>query len=520
MSNIRSWKRWMMVFIVALWAIGLGVMPGVVWGKDVKVLRIGVGIDPDTLNPLELTTAIPANICELIYDKFLMPAPDGKLLPNLATAWSVSEDGKVWAVKLRKGIKFTDGAPFNASTIKRAVELIQDPKVRMPLRFIYAPLKSLTVADDYTVQFHLKGPFAPFDQVLSAAMLPISQNATQPYDAGKLNRNPVGAGPFKLTEWSRGERIVLERNENYWGKRPTVGKIIFQIIPETATRVAMLRAGQLDIAYSPTPADIPALEADPNITVVRPLSTRMIFMGMNTQKGFTMDKSIRRAFNYAVDKRTITEKILFSVAKPLDAPLPPSLFGYTPMENQYEYNPEKAKALLKEADFPKDAVIKMITPTGRYTYDKQIAEAIQAYLKDIGVKAELRTYDWPTYIGITIKPLEETEVELYLIGWGWPFFDADPYLLGYFSSFVHPPKGLNATFYKNPEYDKAVGMARAVMDPAKRKALYEKAATMLWEDAAAIWLHVEPYAIAYQSKYKGLKVLPIERMYPTYMTTD
>jgi peptide/nickel transport system substrate-binding protein len=190
------------------------------------------------------------------------------------------------------------------------------------------------------------------------------------------------------------------------------------------------------------------------------------------------------------------------------------------MAQQYDYNPEKAKALLQEANFPKDAVIKMITPSGRYIYDKQVAEAIQAYLADIGVKVELRTYDWPTFMAMTTQPLNKTEIELYFSGWGWPYYDADGFLFMYFSSFLHPPNGLNSTFYTNPEYDKLVATARSIMDPAKRLELYKKASTMLWEDAAGIWLYVEPFSIAYQAKFKGLEALPNERMYPTYVTTD
>jgi len=285
--------------VVVLFAVilGLSLMPGQVWAKDVKVLRIGIGIDADSLNPLEMTTAIPANICELLYGTLLKTTAKGEVIPNMATAWSVSDDGLTWTIKLRKGIKFIDGAPFNAYSLKRNLELIQDPNVRVPLRFIYAAIKSLTVVDDYTVQYQLNAPYAPFKPVLAAVIMPISQKALTPYDSTKLNQNPVGAGPYKLAEWVRGERIVLVRNENYWGKRPTVEKIIYQIIPETTTRVAMLRSGQLDLSYSPTPADVPGLEADPNITVARPLSTRMMFMGMNTQKGPTKDKLVRQAFN-------------------------------------------------------------------------------------------------------------------------------------------------------------------------------------------------------------------------------
>ena len=517
MSKLKDRGKITIVFLAVILAVGLCLMPAQALAKDIKVLRIGIGIDPDTINPIEITTAIPANICELLYDTLFKTNTEGEVVPNMATEWSASDDGLTITIKLRKGIKFIDGAPLNADTLKNAFGLIQDPKVRMPLRFIWASVKSLTVVDEYTVQYHFHAPFAPFKDLLTAFCF-ASQKATSPYDAARLNQNPVGAGPYKLAEWVRGERLTLVRNENYWGKKPTVEKIVFQIIPETATRVAMLRAGQLDLIYSPTPADVPSLEADPNLTVARPLSTRMIFAGMNTQKGPTADKLVRQAFNYAVDKAAITDKILFKVAKPLDGPLPPSIFGYARMENQYSYDPEKAKALLKQADFSKDTVVKMMTPTGRYTYDKQVAEAIQAYLQDIGVKTELRTYDWPTYNAILTKPLDQTEVQLYLIGWGWPIYDADPYFLVYFSGFVHPPKGLNATFYTNPEYDKTVGAARQVMDPAKRQALYKQAGTMLWEDAAAIWLYTEPFCIVYHSKVQGLDIRSNERLYPTYAT--
>ena len=518
MLKIEARGRW---FVFIVWAAVIllpGLMPGQTLAGDIKELKIGIGIDADTLNPFEITTTIPSNISELIHGKLISPGPGGKLEPNMAREWSVTPDGLTWTIKLNKGIKFTDGSTMDAHTLKFNFDLVRNPKVRMPFRSLFDPIKDVTVVDDYTVQYHLKAPFAPFAQLISM-MLPVSPKAAEPYEGIKLSRTPVGAGPYKLAEWVKGERIVLVRNDHFWGKKPTVEKITYMIVPETATRVAMLRSGQLDIIYSPTPADVSALEADSRIKVVRPLSTRMIYVGMNTQKGLTTDKRIRQAFNYAVDKKTLTSKILFGVTKPLEAPFPPDIFGHTPMAHQYDYNPEKAKALLKEANFPKDAVIKMITPNGRYTYDKQAAEAVQAYLADVGVKVELRTYDWPTFMAMTSRPLDKTEVQLYFSGWGWPYYDADGFLFMYFSSFLHPPRGLNSTFYNNPEYDKLVAAARMTMVPAKRLELYKKASTMLWEDAAGIWLYVEPFSIAYRSKLKGLQVLSNEKLYPTY-TTD
>ena len=171
MLKLKNRGKCTIIFLAVILAFGFGLMPAQALAKDIKVLRIGIGIDPDTINPLELTTAIPANICELLYGTLLKTNAKGEVIPNMGTEWSVSEDGLTWTIKLRKGIKFIDGAPFNAHTLKRNLELIQDPKVRMPLRFIFAAVKSLTVVDDYTVQYHLHAPFAPFEHVLGFNLL-------------------------------------------------------------------------------------------------------------------------------------------------------------------------------------------------------------------------------------------------------------------------------------------------------------------------------------------------------------
>jgi peptide/nickel transport system substrate-binding protein len=497
----------------------LFIISGQANGKNIKELRIGIGIDPDTLNPLEHTTAVPFNISELIHDTLFRVDAEGKLVPLLAEKYSVSKDGLTWTVNLRKGIQFSDGSPLNAHALKAHFDALLNPKLRVPLRFIWGSLKETNVIDDLSIQLPLKAPFAPFDQTL-ALVCPQPQKVLEQYDADKMRQSPIGAGPFKIVQWVKGERIVLVPNEKYWGKRPTVDRLVYQIIPDTTTRITMLRAGQIDIAYSPTPADIQSLETDSKIKVDRPLSPRIIFVGMNCQKGYLRDKRVRQAFNYGVDKNAIARKIMFNVVKPLDAPMSPILFGHNPMENRFEYDPAKAKALLKEAGFPKDAAVKMITPTGRYTYDKQVTEAIQAYLMDIGVNLEVRTYDWPTYMAMVTKPHEQSELELFLFGWGPPYLDADFALFMYFSSYVQPPKGLGSCFYTNPEFDKTTAMARQVLDQVKRRTLYKEAATMLWEDAPAIWLYVEPYSIAYRSDIRGLVTLPMERMYPAIATRD
>jgi peptide/nickel transport system substrate-binding protein len=241
---------------------------------------------------------------------------------------------------------------------------------------------------------------------------------------------------------------------------------------------------------------------------------------MNCQKGVTKDKLVRQAFNYAVDKRAIVKKILFDTAVPMEGPMSPIVIGYQKMDQQYDYDPGKAKALLKKANFPFDRVVQMRTPNGRYLFDRQICEAIQAYLQAIGVKVELRTYDWPTYVAGLMKPLDQTELELFLLGWRTSDMDPDVHLFGQFHSGSSPPKGLGAAHYNSPEFDKAMEATRLEQDPQKRLALLKKVSEIVWDDCPWIWLHAEKFVIAYRSNIKGIEILSTEKFYPTYATMN
>jgi peptide/nickel transport system substrate-binding protein len=348
---------------------------------------------------------------------------------------------------------------------------------------------------------------------------PTSPAAIEKYGED-VRQNPVGAGPYVLKEWVKGDRIVMVRNENYYGKKPTVEMITFKIIPEDATREAMLRTGQIDVCYKPLPANVASLKKDPKITVEMPLDTRTIFMGLNCKKGVTTNKLVRQAFNYAVDKKAIVNKILFDTAVPMEGPVSPILFGYFKMANQYDYNPEKAKELLKKANFDFNQTVNMRTPQGRYLFDKQVSEAVQAYLQAIGVKTELRTYDWPTYVAGLLKPIDQTELEVFLLGWGPLILDADFGLYGQFHSSVSPPAGLGAAHYSNPEYDKLMDASRLEQNLKKRLEILNKASDMVWDDCPWIWLHVEKFVIAYSSKIKGMVVTGTEKFYPTYIKME
>jgi peptide/nickel transport system substrate-binding protein len=219
-----------------------------------------------------------------------------------------------------------------------------------------------------------------------------------------------------------------------------------------------------------------------------------------------------------VDKKAIASGLLFDTAVPMDGPCSPTLFGYHKMAGQYDYDPEKAKELLKKAGFDFNQTIHLRAPQGRYLFEKQISETVQAYLSAIGVKAELKTYEWPKYVAGLLKPLDQTKLELFLLGWGPMIRDADAALFGPFHSSMNPPKGLAPAFYSAPAFDEAIEAARMERDPQKRLVLLKKASEIVWDDCPWIWLYVKKFVLAYRSELKGLVVTGTEKFFPTYVT--
>ncbi|MEJ2170247.1 MAG: ABC transporter substrate-binding protein [Desulfobacterales bacterium] len=286
MRTDRLWNKSVLLVALLTAALMLGLTP-VKARAQIDELVIGVGVDADTLNPQEQTTTLFQNWCDLIFGNFFFQDPEGKLHPRLATSLDVSEDGLTWTIHLRQGVKFSDGTDFNADAVKLTWDRILDPKLRVPLRFSVAMVNECVKIDDYTVALKLKYPFAPLGPTLSESLVsPISPAALAKYGED-VRQHPVGAGPYILKEWVKGDHVTMVRNENYWGEKPTVAKITWKIVPEAATREAMLRSGQIQICYKPLPSNVASLQADPNITVEMPLDTRTIFMGLNCQKYVT-----------------------------------------------------------------------------------------------------------------------------------------------------------------------------------------------------------------------------------------
>jgi len=325
----------------------------------------------------------------------------------------------------------------------------------------------------------------------------------------------VGTGPYVFESRALGERIVVRKFADYWGEEPYYDEVVFQVVPEATTRESLLLAGQVDMIILPPASDIPALQANPSVEVVFGPSNRTIFIVINTSKPPLDDARVRQALNYAVDKEAIVQGILFGAADVMDAPMASSLFGYTSI-GAYEYDPERARELLAEAGIePGELTLDFMSPTGRYVQDFPASQAIANYLADVGIRANVRTMDWPTYVGTMTQPVEVNETQLHLLGWAPAFMDASQQMLQFQQS-QHPPAGLATSFYTNPEVEELIAQANSTVDDAQRADLYAQAAQLIWEDAPWIFLWVQRFPIVHSADVTNISGLPNEKFYALY----
>lgn len=477
--------------------------------------RIAIGIDPDTLDPAGQTTTTVQNIVDYMVDTLVDIDKDGKLKPGLATDWEVAPDGLSITLTLRQGVTFHDGTPFNAEAVKFSLDRVLDPNVTVPIRGSYTVIQEVEVVDDYTVRLHLSQPSPALMAALSTTMVGIISPASVEEHGNTYTnyQHPVGTGPYVFKEYVPGERVVVEKNPDYWGEEPYYDRVIFQVVPEAATRMSQLLSGQVDMIILPPVSDIPSLQQNPNVEVLLAPSNRTIYIAINNNDEVLSDKRVRQALNYAVDKDAIIQNVLFGAATKLDAPMAPSLFGYCPV-GAYEYNPDRARQLLAEAGV-ENLTLDFIAPTGRYVQDFQAAEAIAGYLEDVGINVTLRTMDWPTYVQNIQQPPDQNDLDLHLLGWAPGYLDAQEQMVQ-FQLAAHPPNGLATAFYTNPEVEDLLERASREIDVETRADLYCQASRLIMDDAPWIFLWYQSFPIVYSKDVTGVSYLPNEMFDAVY----
>lgn len=474
------------------------------WAQTPKMggeMVLGFGTDPESLDPNKITAAPAGMVLTHIAETLLLMTEDLKVAPLLVESWTISEDGRTVMLYLRKGVVFHDGAPFNADAVKVNLERFR----KATYAFLLFPrVQTIDVVDEYTVRFNLDKTFAPLIAHLThnfVAMVSPKQIAA--LEAGKDIMEPVGTGPFKFDKWVRGDYVRIVKNPDYWGAKPYLDSVVFKVVPSDATRLVLLETGQVHAMMRVPPLDAPRVAATKGLELVRVPSVRTIYIAFNYQRAPFTNPLVRQAINYAVDKEAIVKEILGGVGGASDAPIMPLIFGYSKQE-PYKYDPEKAKQLLKDAGFPNGFKTTLHHPTGRYMMDAAISEAVQAYLAEVGIEAELVTMEWAAYLAFLKKPVTESTVNMFMLGWGCVTLDADYGLFALFHTSEWAPVGSNRSFYSNPTVDSLLELGRVAPDPTSRKAIYAKTIETLWKDAGWLFLHYEGQLNGQRTVAKGL----------------
>lgn len=456
-------------------------------------LRIGFTVDATTLNP-GLTTQLGALMIGsklfnglLEYDFGFVPKP------SLAERWEISPDGLTYTFHLRHDVVFHDGQPLTSADVKFSVE-----KVDRPLHphgaTNFAALKDVVTPDPYTVVFHLSYPFAPFIRVFQATETPILPRHL--YDVADIRNNPhnlqpVGTGPFKFKEWVKGDHILLERNERYFKKgQPYLDRIVYQVIPDQATRVASFETGQIDLVpYS----GIPNVEAGrvkdlPNtVMTTRGYESQALIMWLevNTRRKPLGDARVRRAIAHAIDKSFVLNNIWFGIGKVATGPMS-SVHGdlYTPEVPTYGYDLAKANRILDEAGYKKGADgVRFKITQDKIPYGDEyvrLAEYVKEQLKKIGIDATTRSTDTAGWFA-RIWTQWDFELNSDFVGnltdpsLGMPRF--------FLASMIK--KGVpftNDSGYQNPEIDRLFAAAARELNPGKRRELFAQIQRILVTD--------------------------------------
>lgn len=401
----------------------------------------------------------------LIYSRLVEADENMQIHPGLAESWKQLDD-KTMQFNLRKGIKFHNGDDFTAEDVKFSFErMMNSPRIA----FVLPPIERIDIVDDYTVNIVTKTPFGPLLSHLSHPALGMVSKKLLTENPEALKEKSIGTGSYKFKEWIYGDKLVLEKNEDFYDKNERGLKyIIFKNVVEASNRAIGLETGEIDIATPISSVDEENIKNNPKLQLLTKPSISYTYIGMNMTKAPLNDIRVRKAINYAIDKQAIIDVILNENGKIATSPIAPGVFGFTDKTKNYEYNVEKAKELMKEAGYENGFTTSILVFSGEA--NTQTAEIVQAYLKEIGIDLKIEIVEVSAYWDMTERGVHN----LFLGSWGVVTGDADYGLYAMYHSSAKGGAG-NRDFYENEKVDELLDKAKTEIDPETRKKLYEEA---------------------------------------------
>jgi peptide/nickel transport system substrate-binding protein len=471
--------------------------------QDERVLKVGIESDLGILNPYESGYAVQAKVFWNVFEPLIaLEENSTRIRPCLATSWEVSNDNRIWLLKLRQGVKFHDGSSMDADDVIDSASVFQNLEAEVEK------------VDNYTVRFILPEPNNGFLHKLTNIKFCIasSENVEQFKSLKEKNMLddyiPVGSGPFKFAQYRRGEEIVLQSFADYWDGEPWLKKLIYKIIPDNKARLTALEKGEIDLIDVIFPSDLIRLQKNPNFRILKLYGMNICYIAINTTHKPLDNVKIRQALNLAVDKMKLTRMFYFGgYGVPTNRILSPAFWGFSALPTPGKYNPAEAKELLAEAGYKDGFSINLLSiPRARpYVPDPiGVSEEIKKQLADIGVKVQIIVP--PTYDDFG-NMLLEGKHDLALSGWidttGHPDYTLNSLLSGKMYVF-------NLSRWHNKLFDEKLEAARElpINDISGRIKLYNEAQEIFEREAPWIPLFHTKNFVIYNRKVKGIIAYP------------
>ncbi len=484
--------------------------------KSPNTITVGSLADAKRLLPFLASDSASGEISGYIFNGLTKYDKNITIIGDLAEAWDISPDGLTITFRLRKGVKWHDGKELTADDVLFTYRTVTNPKVPTPYSSVYGPVDTVEVKDPHTVAVRYKEPYAPALESWGMGIIPKHVLEGKDVTSPELNRNPIGTGPYKLKEWVTGQKIVLEAFDDYFEGRPNIDRFVARIIPDTATMFLELKFGGIDY-MGITP---PQYKLQANTDFFRRYFQTFRFpafgytyLGFNLLDPLFSDKRVRQAMAHAVNKQEIIAGVLLGYGTPCTGPFPPESWAYNPDVRDYEYSPERAKALLAEAGWKTNAygLIEKKGRTFSFTVlvnqgnDARIktAQILKEQFRRIGIEMNIKVLEWQAMLHDFI---DKKRFEAIILGWA---LSRDPDLYDIWHSSKTKEEEFNFISYRNDEVDRLLLEGRQTFDREKRKRIYHRIHALLAEDQPYLFLYVPDALPVLHKRFEGVEKAPL-----------
>lgn len=463
------------------------------------------------MHPMDWSDGNSGNVVYYIYDSLFDLDENYDLVPRAADSYEVSEDACTYTFHLHEGITFTDGEPLDAAAVVANYEAAIDPANNWRRRRMFIEtidententrVDSCTALDDYTVEFHLPTPYAPFmNSVTQFYLISPAALADSSWDYSKQS---AGSGPYVLEEYAQGDHVSIVRNEDYWGEAPSIDRIDFRVVPEAGSRIAALQTGEATAIY-PMPTDqVATVRAAGDINMVSIPSTTMRYVTLNTNYEPLSDVRVRQALNYAFDQDEYVNVMYSGAATPATSVLPAIVPGYKE-QTPFATDLDKAKSLLEEAGYPDGFEVTIIGDNS--TQETKGMTFVMQQLEQIGVTVNVQPNEAATNAEIAAASEDETTLQMWYVNWSQS--DADGFMRSLLSTAMTPPTGYNTAFWKNSEFDSELEAGNAAPTEDEQNEHYGNCQDIVWPECPWLYLASDNTLLSYKAYLNGIKYVP------------